>query len=241
MDSTFFFGGARLCLSACLDALLPRSCILCGRALPPAPDSPPWPVCAHCVSRLRPWAGERCPSCGLPLISETGRCMRCRGVERAFESAYPLFSYEGPVRELVSAYKKGRRRSLSHLFAFLLAETIEERWPGRTVVPVPPRPGKLRAQGWDQVEEIARILEARGINVERPLERGASVEQKRLGRGARGANARKAYSLKAGALSPELPILLDDVVTTCATLEACARALKEGGAAAVEAVVLAAD
>jgi ComF family protein len=167
--------------------------------------------------------------------------MRCRGVERAFDSAYPLFSYEGPVRELVSAYKKGRRRSLSRLFAGLLAKTIEERWSDRIVVPVPPRPGKGRAQGWDQVEEIARILEARGFPVRRPLERGSSDEQKSLGRGERGANARRAYSLKAGALSPKLPLLLDDVVTTCATLEACARALKEGGAASVVALVLAAD
>jgi ComF family protein len=167
--------------------------------------------------------------------------MRCRGVERAFDSAYPLFSYEGPVRELVSVYKKGRRRSLSRFFAVLLAEAIKERWPGRTIVPVPPRPGKKRTQGWDQVEEIAAILEANGFPVERLLERRASVEQKRLGRGERGANARKAYSLKPGALSPELPLLLDDVVTTCATLEACARALKEGGARSVAAILIAAD
>jgi competence protein ComFC len=167
--------------------------------------------------------------------------MRCRGRERAFDSAYPLFPYEGDMRSLIAAYKKGRRRSLSGLFARLMAEAIGERWPERTIVPVPPRPGKLRAQGWDQVEEIARALERGGFRLSRPLERRSSDEQKSLGRGERGANAGKAYALKAGESSPELPLLIDDVVTTCATLEACARALKGGGASSVAALVLAAD
>jgi len=145
------------------------------------------------------------------------------------------------MRVLVSAYKKGGRRSLSRLFAGFFAEAIEERWPDRTIVPVPPRPGKLRARGWDQVEAIAGLLESRGLPVKRPLERMASDEQKSLGRGDRGANARKAYTLRAGERSPELPLLLDDVVTTCATLDACARALKEGGARSVEAIALVAD
>ena len=167
--------------------------------------------------------------------------MRCRGVERAFDSAYPLFSYEGSLRVLLSAYKKGGRRSLAGFFAGLAAEAITERWPDRTLVPVPPRPGKLRTKGWDQVEAIARILESRGFRVSRPLERRLSDEQKGLGRGARGANASRAFGLKPGRASPELPLLLDDVVTTCATLEACAAALKRGGARSVEALAIAAD
>jgi competence protein ComFC len=167
--------------------------------------------------------------------------MRCRGIERAFDSAYPLFSYEGPIRDLLAAYKLGGRRSLALFFAGLLAVEIEDRWPERTIVPVPPRPGKIRERGWDQVEEIARALESRGFPVDRPLERRRSDEQKSLDRGGRGANARKAYALKPGRSSPELPLLLDDVVTTCATLEACARALKEGGARSVSAILLAAD
>jgi ComF family protein len=167
--------------------------------------------------------------------------MRCRDAPRAFDSAYPLFPYEGAMRSLVSAYKKGGRRSLAGLFAELMAAAIGERWPERTIVPVPPRPGKLRKLGWDQVEEIARRLERRGFSVSRPLERGSSDEQKSLGRGDRGSNARRAYRLRAGARAPELPLLIDDVVTTCATLDACAAALKEGGARSVEALVLAAD
>ena len=167
--------------------------------------------------------------------------MRCRGVERSFDSAYPLFSYSGAVRDLVSAYKKRGRRSLASFFAGVMAEAIVERWAGRVIVPVPPRPGKVRRAGWDQVEEIARALEARGFEVSRPLERRPSSEQKTLGRGERGANAGKAYSLKAGAPAPEYPLLVDDVITTCATIDACAKALKRGGARGVDALAIAAD
>jgi ComF family protein len=167
--------------------------------------------------------------------------MRCRGRELSFDSAYPLFPYEGAMRSLLTAYKRSGRRSLAGLFAELLADEIGRRWRDRTIVPVPPRPGKLRALGWDQVEEIASILEKRGFRLCRPLERGRSAEQKSLGRGDRGENAMKAYALRPGAKSPDRPLLMDDVVTTCATLDACARALKAGGALSVEALVLAAD
>jgi competence protein ComFC len=224
-----------------LDLFLPRSCVLCGRGILPGSGSESWPICAACSVSLRPWEGERCPVCGLPLISELGACMRCRSIKRAFDSAYPLFSYSGPISELIAAYKKGRRRSLSGFFARLAASAIEEKWPDRTIVPVPPRPGKIKAQGWDQIEEIVRALEARGLPVARPLVRRDSAEQKSLGRGERAANASKAYGLKKGERSPLSPLLLDDVITTCSTLDACARALRQGGASSVLALALAID
>jgi ComF family protein len=167
--------------------------------------------------------------------------MRCRGIERAFDSAYPLFSYAGIARDLISAYKKGRRRSLAPFFAEVFAKIIEEKWPDRTIVPVPPRPRKTSASGWDQVEEIAKVLEKRGFPVARPIERRPSEEQKSLGRGERGVNAKKAYGLKRGAVAPEKVLLIDDVITTCATLDACARSLKSGGSLSVTALVFAAD
>lgn len=216
---------------------MPRSCVLCG-AGSVLRDAP---ICAACAAALVPLEGERCPSCGLPLISERGACMRCRDKDWAFDSIYPLFSYSGIARELITAYKRGGRRTLSSLFARLLAIEIEASWPGRVLVPVPPRPGKLRSRGWDQVEEIARRLERAGFPIERALERRPSEEQKGLGRAGRRDNARKAYRLKARSSSPLRPLLLDDVVTTCATIDACARALKEGGALDVAAVVLVAD
>jgi len=185
--------------------------------------------------------GERCGSCGLPLISEEGLCMRCRGKERAFDRAFPLFPYSGQVRELLGAYKKRGRRSIALPLAKIAAREISLRWKDSVIVPVPPRPGKIARKGWDQVEEIVRALERRGFPVERPLARIAAAAQKRLGRELRSANARASYYLRSGIKLPEKVLIFDDVITTGATVDACARALKNGGARFVDVLAIAAD
>jgi len=173
--------------------------------------------------------------------------MRCRGVEFGFDSAWPLFRYAGMVRALLLAYKSGQRRSLALFFAGVIAQALQDRYPGRAVVPVPPRPGKLRRKGWDQVEDLARILERRhGVIVWRILTRADGKQQKALGLEDRADNMR----MKIGVVRtrrgqpcvvPADPVLLDDVLTTGATLSECARTLKEAGSVRVDAVAIAAD
>jgi len=167
--------------------------------------------------------------------------MRCRGRDWAFDCAHPLFLYVGAFKTLLSAYKFGGRRSLAVFFADLFEERLRRLWPGRPLVPVPPRPGKLRERGWDQVGEIARALERRGFEIAPILERRSSAQQKRLGQTARLENARNAYNVRGGAAAPPELVLIDDVVTTCATAEACAAALRAAGARSVSVLALAAD
>lgn len=167
--------------------------------------------------------------------------MRCRSRDWAFDRALPLFSYHGAFKTLLSAYKFGERRSLAYFFADLAEESLRSLWPGRPVVPVPPRPGKTREKGWDQVEAIVRILELRGFEILRILERQSSTQQKRLGLAERRQNASGAYGVVRGASAPSELVLFDDVITTCATAESCAAALRAMGAASVSVLALAAD
>jgi ComF family protein len=221
------------------DLLLPRACATCGELL--EPGGGPIPLCAGCRSRIKPIAGRRCARCGDELVSEAELCMDCRDRDRELDEAFPLFRFEGLVRSLLSAYKFKDRRSLAPFFAGLVAEEARARWDGWTIVPVPPRPDKLRERGWDQVEDIARELERRGFEVARVLERRGESQQKRLDKEARRANARAAYRLRGGSRAPLRALLVDDVVTTGATADACARALKEGGSERVALIALAAD
>lgn len=237
--------------------LLPRFCPLCGRPLslgvaeggsplPGAVGLLPIPgardlLCDSCLLLLRPYAGDRCRKCGKELISESGLCMRCRDREWSFEEALPLFAYEGAAAELVAAYKFAGRRSLARFLAGLLSRALAGNWPGWPVVPVPYRRAKIVEKGWDQVEEIVRVLGRGGFEVRRILERLPSGEQKRLSQEGRLENARKAYRLVPGAAVPPELVLVDDVLTTGATAEACARALREGGARRVAVLALAAD
>lgn len=225
------------------DYVLPRACPLCGLPfLPRRTGSQAVPVlCEGCASRLKPIQGEVCLRCGKPLISELGLCMRCRERTWPFDAALSLFSYRDEAAALIGAYKFRSRFSLASYLAQACAARLEGTWPGLPLVPVPFRRKKIRDKGWDQVEALARGLEARGFEVRRLLERLPSGEQKRLGLEARLDNARKAYRLKPGETVPSALVLVDDVFTTGATAAACAEALKEGGAATVYFLSLASD
>ena len=108
------------------------------------------------------------------------------------------------------------------------------------VVPVPPRPEKIKTKGWDQVDEISQILEFRyNWNVKRILQRHTDVQQKTLERTQRMEMIGKAYSLNADVkVVPEVVCLVDDVLTTGSTIESCAEKLKESGCKKVFAVAL---
>jgi predicted amidophosphoribosyltransferase len=263
MDIKRFFFRVRLLVPHCLRSALylflslalgADECAVCGkpaRALP---------VCRSCLKTLLSAHKERedrCEKCGRRLISETGLCMKCRdksddeppgGPHVSF--CFPVFPYMLWMKELASAWKTRGVRLLSPVFAGILADVFDTRMAigEAVVVPVPPRPGKLRKKGWDQVEELCRWLEiAHNVPVLRLLRRRSAVEQKKLDRQEREKNAREAYffdgdarkKIDSGKIAlPEKVVLLDDVRTTGATLEICAAALKDAGVKEVRAAVL---
>ena len=116
------------------------------------------------------------------------------------------------------------------------------------MVPVPPRPGKIKEKGWDQVDELASILEKKsGILVRRDiLLRKSGGQQKKLGRDQRLGAAGAVYALRGepgdstafGAVIPKEAVLLDDIVTTGATMEKCAWLLKAAGVKKVTGLAL---
>ncbi len=146
-------------------------------------------------------------------------------------------------------WKMQGERSFSPLFARLISNVLRQQGES-VIVPVPPRKGKIRKNGWDQIEELCLFLEKRyGFRVLRILERKSKEEQKKLKRTERLESIKSSYSLKnakeiQGALKPfsgsfpERVCLIDDVCTTGATLESCAEILKKEGIKTVNAVTL---
>ncbi len=230
-------------LSRLLDMILPHYCILCARKPRQAGDNEHVPLCRECASGLVPIPSPRCECCGRELYSEVRICWDCRNSGHQCDSVYPLFRFKGDVATLLRNYKSSRRRSLAPFWATLMKQQLDVRWPGWTVIPVPPRPEKLKAREWDQVEALAECLERRAVNVERILVRGKSGQQKLLDRASRKLNAGRAYSLDPAHSGPvpERIVLIDDVYTTGATIDTCSSVLRAAGAARVEALVLAAD
>jgi ComF family protein len=220
----------------------PSGCALCGAVLV-SPEEAWYGLCRSC--RRPPPAGERCGSCGRPLVSEQGFCLACRnGDERSLDRGILLYPYRGTYRRLLGAYKFGGNLGLGHFFAEKIRDVLRALPPGEAggaegtggagletetpvLVPVPPRPGKLRRTGWDQVEYLAKLLESGPFPVSRCLRRLPSRHQKELNRENRKTNLRGKIVLAGKA--PPRAIILDDVCTTGSTLEACAAALKAGG------------
>lgn len=216
-----------------------ESCAVCGSLVFVKP------VCRSCLKNHFNLSGllekERCQCCGKELIGMKGKCMKCREapVLKSTDSVIPLFSYRLWNRELMFRWKMQEERSFSPLFAGLMAELLCKRGE-KIIVPVPPRKGKIRKKGWDQIEELCTFLEKRyGFRVLRILERNSSGQQKKLSREQRLESIKTAYSLKpySGQLPSEI-CLIDDVCTTGSTLESCAEILKSAGVKKVNAVTL---
>jgi ComF family protein len=250
-------------LSTLREGLFPEGCALCGRNLKPGTDAF-YGLCGPCREGLDPpdMAARRCSLCGQPLISEAETCLDCRnGPERSFDRILPLFPYTGKYRKLLGAYKFGGRLSLGNFFARQLRRGLETlsremagtegnagpgEWP--LWIPVPPRPGKIKTAGWDQIAYLAKLLkETAGPGKARPrgcLRRLPSETQKTLSREGRLRNLKDRIVLKKGAAAEAVPrgaILFDDVYTTGATMDACARALKSWGVRRVYGICLCRD
>jgi ComF family protein len=186
------------------------------------------------ISASTPRVGSyrgRCDTCGRPLISASARCLECRErpILTCIDRVIPLFPYGPAAQALLTSWKAEGRTALTGLLADCLAHAIDAP-ESVTVVPVPPRPGKVRERGWDQIEAIAASLERRHrLTVSRCLERKTAFQQKKLGRLARAENMRGGISVIAGKNVPGTALVIDDLMTTGSTLNACAEALKGAG------------
>ncbi len=143
---------------------------------------------------------------------------------------------------LLQALKFEGRTRLAGFFAHRIAYELEHYFKsarsGPRIVPVPPRPGRREP---DAVERIcSRLASVHGLTVCRLLERTTATQQKSLGYEQRRANLREAVRVRPGRAGdiPESVILLDDVFTTGATMDACAHALLDHGCRRVDAVTL---
>jgi ComF family protein len=210
---------------------------------------------------LQPWSGPLCLRCGLPfasahaLDSSVQECGACRADAPAFDGARSFGIYTGKLRQVILRLKFGGDERLGKRLGELLAPTwnslpqIAES-TSLLVVPVPLHPSRRRERGFNQSELLAAgLVRALGRmrSVPAPQIANACLRRKRatppqtgLSVAARRENLRGAFEvIKPDAVRGRGIVLLDDVMTTGATLSACSRTLKRAGAAQVMGLTLA--
>lgn len=219
--------GVRLCLPRCLG---------CGEASLPGAD-----LCLACDDAL-PWNDTACGRCAMPLPSPAPACGACLQATPPLDAAHAAFRYAAPLDRLLPRFKFHRDLAAGRLLAEAMIARFSALERPDALLPVPLHRERLRRRGYDQALELARPL-ARALRL--PLRtdllrrQRPTRAQSELDAAQRRRNLRGAFAVEDGRPVPAHVVLVDDVMTTGATLHAAARALRGAGVSRVEAWVCA--
>lgn len=205
---------------ACCTAPLERPtggavCEACWRAIP----APTGPLCEVCGDTLASWRDP----------GPSRRCGRCRRTARVISFGRSIGPYDGALRDIIQALKYQHRRSVAQPLARLMARAgAGVLRDADAVVPVPLHYSRQYSRGFNQAAELARHL---GIDVLPALRRTrATATQTDLPESRRHRNVSGAFAIRRVVPPGAVLVVVDDVSTTGATLDACARVLLDAGA-----------
>ena len=219
-----------------LNLIYPPRCIFCGTRLSPKVRIA---VCDKCSNNL-PYckAYKRCKSCGIPIAQGTGdKCKRCYISRRNITRSTSTFVYVDNARSAIIKFKRSANSSYGRVLSFYIAGMVKSDFKGvefDAVVSVPPRKKPITKDKFDQAAFLAKEVSLRlGIPyISNALYQVRHIKkQSSLSFNARLENVKNAFSVKKqSAVGGKTILLIDDVRTSGATLEECAKSLKDSGA-----------
>jgi ComF family protein len=224
--SAFARGLRRLSLT-----LLAPRCLVCSE-----PGHAGLDLCAHCRAAL-PWNQQACARCGLPQADDGSACGHCQESPPPFRATQAAMTYGFPVDRLLLRFKFHGDLAAGALLATLMQWSLDPADYPQLLIPVPLHRSRLRQRGYDQALELAKALsrECRlPLCADRLVRCRATAAQTELDAGARQGNVRGAFALRAGRALPAHVALVDDVLTTGATLAECTEVLLGAGAQRVD-------
>ncbi len=214
---------------------LPQACMLCT-----ASNGGALALCSDCLKGL-PWHNAaRCPQCALPAL-DNQLCGHCLHSPPDFDATQALFRYEYPFDAMLQRFKYNQQLAMANTFGTLLASSIKLTIRPDVIIPMPLHPKRLQQRGFNQSLEFSRIL-AKQFNIrldhQSCIRTKLAPPQASLPLKARVKNMRGAFRCNSQLKGLRIA-LVDDVMTTGASLNALASAVKKAGATHVECWVLA--
>jgi ComF family protein len=226
-------------LDSVLNIVYPENCFICAAPVSRRQDCG---LCSSCWNKIlalkigRP----RCPSCGLPLNTTNAEsenlCGRCIIQLPAYSGARSFGHYEAEMSRMVQELKFYGRKKLATLLSPLMVSVFYECWRRDSfdlIVPIPLHPKRKRERGYNQSELLARAIAAQTaitVNNRALIRIRSTLPQIGLSDSQRFENVRKAFKCSdAGKISGKRILLIDDVMTTGATVSSAAQTLMEAG------------
>ena len=215
-----------------MDLLYPRRCPLCNVVLPFQRGK----VCRSCLERLEMIQAPVCMKCGKSIESvEQEYCRDCEAIPKHFKRGYPVFHYKGAIKDALYAFKYDNQRDYADFFV----ECVLQRYGKELqtleldgIIPVPVHRHKRKMRGYNQAELLAKQIGRRlKIKVYADyLERCVDTSpQKELNDKIRMKNLKNAFKMSENAIKLKRVLLVDDIYTSGATIEACTSVLLAAG------------
>ena len=222
-------------IDSILNFILPMACVICNTQVLERRFSA---VCPQCWDTLSPVAAPFCLRCGMPAVAIEGPCGRCRTGENIFDFARSAVLFNQSARKIVHHLKYADRVSLARPIGCILRDLMRtECFKAEVAIPVPLHRSRERQRGFNQAELIARNLPL-AVDTRILRRRKHTPSQTGLSRAERAKNLSAAFELR-GDVAGARVLVVDDVLTTGATMNEIAKVLKRGKAARVEVLTFA--
>ena len=200
-------------------------------------------LCFSCRRSLPLLLPPFCAKCGKPLPPE-GFCLSCQGWQLEIDGIRSLYRFDGLIRHAIHLFKYNNLKALALPLGQLLAEYLQSRpFPKEVLVPVPLHSQRLRERGYNQssllAREVGKITSLPVIEDVLFRSRNSPAQARAKSAEERRSNVAGSFACKGKSLKNKQVLLIDDVCTTGATLDACAIALKEAGVKSVWGLTLA--
>lgn len=223
------------CLTLTQTFLFSRFCYLCEQAL-----AHTFPLCRDCLRQL-PILADACEQCGRKTYTIKSICGQCLKKPPPFSKMVACFTYQDPIKEMIHGYKFSQQLYWGPIFSQFLSHACKHRykndnWP-EALLPLPLHHKRLKERGFNQSLEIAKMVSKRlacPLFTKAVERKKATVPQHQLPLKARQPNVNNAFDIPSHIHLPKHIAILDDVVTTGATVTALASALKKAGTQRVD-------